>query len=74
MDYTKEMADKFMAAARRKAALKKKLPVFKNRTHRDKKNDYNRREAKKIIFDPSSDIDEYLGLSSLIDFEDEIVF
>jgi len=51
MDYTKEIQDKLMAAARRKAAIKKKLPVFKNRTHRDKKNDYNRREAKKIILD-----------------------
>ncbi len=48
-EYTPEMADKMRSAARRAAAIVNKVPTFKNRTHKDKKNDYNRREAKRVV-------------------------
>lgn len=46
-----EMQDKMVAAARRKAEIANKMPRKTNRVHKDKKNDYNRREMKKVLIE-----------------------
>jgi hypothetical protein len=50
-EYTTEMADKMRSAARRAAAIVNKVPVYKNKSHKDKKNDYNRRESKRAVIE-----------------------
>jgi hypothetical protein len=50
-EYTTEMADKMRSAARRAAAIVNKVPVYKNKSHKDKKNDYNRRESKRAAIE-----------------------
>ena len=50
-EYTPEIADKMRSAARRASAIVNKVPTFTNKTHKDKKNDYNRREAKRVTFE-----------------------